>query len=254
MLEVGDAGQADGHRLPRLAADKATSATARSTRGLPNYGIDYYLSADAVASAPASKPYIVSLSGLKLADNLEMLGRALLTDGVAAIELNLACPNIPGKPTVALDFEQMEDVLKKVCAHKPFAACGVPLGVKLAPYFDAPHFDAAPRSSTSTRPPHLRRHDEHDRQLPDGRHRDRIGAHRPRAASASPAASRHMATANVKQLRQRLHDSIDVVGVGGVKSGADAFDLLRGAAAVQTATTHWSRARASTASPPSRRS
>ena len=52
--------------------------------------------------------------------------------------------------------------------------------------------------------------------------------------------AKHMATANVKQLRQRLHDSIDVVGVGGVKSGADAFDLLLcGAAAVQTATTHW---------------
>ena len=49
-----------------------------------------------------------------------------------------------------------------------------------------------------------------------------------------------IALANVAQLRERLDPSIDIVGVGGVKSGEDAFQLiLCGAAAVQTATTHW---------------
>ena len=135
----------DGNPMPRAIAavdlGAASAAGSMNSEGLPNYGIDYYLSADAVASAPASKPYIVSLSGLKLADNLEMLGRALLTDGVAAIELNLACPNIPGKPTVAYDFEQMEQILQAVTKHAHFGK--KPLGVKLAPYFDMPHFERA---------------------------------------------------------------------------------------------------------------
>lgn len=49
-----------------------------------------------------------------------------------------------------------------------------------------------------------------------------------------------IALANVYQLRQRLDASIDIVGVGGVKTGEDAFQLiLCGADAVQTATTHW---------------
>jgi dihydroorotate dehydrogenase (fumarate) len=72
---------------------------------LPNGGIDYYISPAAVKSLTAlEKPYIVSLSGLSLTDNLEMLGRAMATPEISAIELNLACPNIPGKPTIAYDF------------------------------------------------------------------------------------------------------------------------------------------------------
>jgi dihydroorotate dehydrogenase len=47
---------------------------------------------------------------------------------VAGVELNLACPNIPGKPTVALDFEQMADVVAQVVAHAGFKASGLPLG------------------------------------------------------------------------------------------------------------------------------
>ena len=44
----------------------------------------------------------------------------------------------------------------------------------------------------------------------------------------------------MSQLYARLDRSIDIVGVGGVVSGEDAFQLiLCGAAAVQTATTHW---------------
>lgn len=41
-------------------------------------------------------------------------------------------------------------------------------------------------------------------------------------------------------MRALLDDSIDVVGVGGVESGVDAFELiLCGASAVQVGTCHW---------------
>ena len=51
---------------------------------------------------------------------------------------------------------------------------------------------------------------------------------------------KNTALANVKKLSEFLDPSIDIVGVGGVRSGADAFDLiLCGAAAVQVGTQHW---------------
>jgi dihydroorotate dehydrogenase (fumarate) len=79
---------------------------------LPNGGIDDYISPAAVKSLTAfEKPYIVSLSGLSLKYDLEMLGRAMAIPEFSAIELNLACPNTPGKPTIAYDFVQMQNVL-----------------------------------------------------------------------------------------------------------------------------------------------
>ena len=141
-----------GNPLPRLKKIPIAGSTCDgsiNSEGLPNSGIDYYIS-DAVLEGikATGKPYIVSLSGLKVADNVEMLGRVAEAaskhpGSIAAVELNLACPNIPGKPTVALDFEQMEAVIKQVLGHKGFAASGIPLGVKLAPYYDAPHYDQA---------------------------------------------------------------------------------------------------------------
>ena len=51
---------------------------------------------------------------------------------------------------------------------------------------------------------------------------------------------RYTALANVKKMRELLNDDIDMVGVGGVRTGTDAFEMiLCGASAVQMATTHW---------------
>ena len=50
----------------------------------------------------------------------------------------------------------------------------------------------------------------------------------------------YTALANVRKLRELLDAGIDVVGVGGIQSGRDAYDmLLVGANACQVATAHW---------------
>lgn len=113
-----------------------------NSEGLPNKGIAYYIDPALISTITAhNKPYILSLSGLSLQDNLDMMTAAANVDGITAIELNLACPNIPGKPTIAYDFEQMDTVLAAICAHPAFRKR--PLGVKLAPYFDMPHYKQA---------------------------------------------------------------------------------------------------------------
>lgn len=115
-----------GNELPRLKKIPLAAPLCEgsiNSEGLPNAGIDYYISETVLNGVAATgKPYIVSLSGLKVAHNVEMLGRIVAAHAAAptkihGVELNLACPNIPGKPTVALDFEQMDDVLKQVLGH-----------------------------------------------------------------------------------------------------------------------------------------
>ena len=110
-----------GNPLPRLKKIPLNGKLCEgsiNSEGLPNAGIDYYISDTVLDGVAATgKPYIVSRSGLKVEHNVEMLGRIVEAHGkapkkIAGVELNLACPNIPGKPTVALDFEQMDDVQK----------------------------------------------------------------------------------------------------------------------------------------------
>jgi dihydroorotate dehydrogenase (fumarate) len=103
---------------------------------LPNYGIDYYISLQTIQETMGKIKTTVSISGKMLDDNLQMLEkistvvreqrrRQLAVQQtnqddenqhiiIAAVELNLACPNIVGRPTIGYDFEQMEDVLHRV--------------------------------------------------------------------------------------------------------------------------------------------
>mmetsp|Transcript_43792 Transcript_43792/g.139591 ORF Transcript_43792/g.139591 Transcript_43792/m.139591 type:complete len:380 (-) Transcript_43792:109-1248(-) len=232
----------DGNAMPRykeLDLGKGACGSINS-EGLPNKGIDYYISAEVVDACKATgKPYFCSLSGLKLADNLEMLSRAAKVANIDAIELNLACPNIPGKPTIAYDFEQMDEVLGAVCSHP--ASKKKPLGVKLAPYFDIPHFQRAAEIlnkypikyvvCTNTVGNALCVDAENEMALisPKGGFGGLGGGY-----------VKQIALANVRQMSQLLRADIDVVGVGGVKTGTDAFELiLCGAAAVQVGTQHF---------------
>jgi len=119
----------------------------------------------------------------------------------------------------------------------------IPLGVKLPPYFDRPHFEMAANilnkykdilcyaASINTIGNALSI-DIHA-EMPS------IRANGGFAGLSGPAV-KYTALANVKQMRELLDESIDVVGVGGVQSGRDAFEMiLCGAKAVQIGTCHW---------------
>lgn len=235
-----------GNPLPRYAEIDLGQGTKGSinSEGLANKGIDYFISEKLVKTiADCKKPYIVSLSGLKLKNNLEMLARAVEVESVAGIELNLACPNVPGKPIVAYDFQQMDSVLRAVTTHPAFLKlkkANKPLGIKLAPYFDVPHFTAAavilnkyPISfvvCTNTVGNAL---------VVDAETEMAIIAPKGGFGGLGGGFVKHTALANVRKMSQLLRPDIDVVGAGGVSSGKDAFELiLCGAQAVQVGTQH----------------
>ena len=220
---------------------------------------------------PSNKAYMVSISGKNIAENLEMLKQISSVieksdrkysratgwtasaiqntennnTHISAVELNLACPNIVGKPTIGYDFEQMEDVLHQVSSLPCFAGPAplFPLGVKLPPYFDRPHFEMAAAilnkyarilgyaASINTVGNALAV--DYHAEMPA------VRANNGYAGLSGPAV-KYTALANVRQLRELLDPAIAVVGVGGVRSGRDAFDLLLcGATAVQVGTCHW---------------
>lgn len=199
--------------------------------GLPNLGYKAYL--EMVPQLKAlGKPIIVSISGFSIEDNIEMVS-AFQSSDVDLIEVNFSCPNIPGKAQVAYDFEQVETALAAltVLGDKP-------IGIKLAPYFDMSHFIAMADILKKfpvkfitcvnsigntliidpiTESPIIK---------PKGGFGGLCGDY-----------IKPIGLANVRAFRELLPESIQIIGVGGIKNGIDAFEyLLAGADAVQIAT------------------
>lgn len=123
-----------GNPEPRYIATPLGSI---NSMGLPNRGYQYYLDY-AKGFDYAQKPLFMSVAGLSLADNLKMI--AAIRDAAlpAVVELNLSCPNVPGKPQIAYDFAAMDQMLAAVTREYTS-----PFGVKMPPYFDFAHFDEA---------------------------------------------------------------------------------------------------------------
>ena len=218
-----------------------------NSEGLPNSGIDYYLDETTIAESlgTSGKPYMVSISGKTLDDNLLMIKRVIevnkKTGKISCLELNLACPNIIGKPIIAYDFEQMKTVLSKVAAVPGIQS--LKLGVKLPPYFDGPHFEAAAAVLNAHK--HIVAYVATINTIGNALALDLV-AEMPCISSnggfagLSGKAAKYTALANVRKMRLFLDKSIDVVGVGGIETGQDAFEhILCGATAVQVGTCHW---------------
>jgi dihydroorotate dehydrogenase (fumarate) len=242
----------DGNVLPRhvnkIGLGAGYGDGSINSEGLPNFGIDYYFSEEVTKQiASLGKPYIVSLSGFCADDNIEMLQRVLAAadkgSGISAVELNLACPNIPGKPIVAYDFEQVDALLHKM--HEAGLLDRVPLGVKLAPYFDSAHV----KRVVEVLAKYPIRFVATCNSIPNGLFVDVEGECEGMAANHGLGGLgggfvKHTALANVRLLSTALQEAgrhdVDVVGVGGVSTGEDAFAMiLCGAKAVQIGTCHW---------------
>ncbi|CAE7906247.1 URA1 [Symbiodinium microadriaticum] len=247
----------EGNAHPRyveLASGESNSSV--NSEGLPNAGVGLYTDVSMLQrlkenAAPSSKPYILSISGLSLDENLSMLDGLLehpdAIQYLSAVEVNVACPNVPGKPLVGYDFPQLSLVVEKIASHEIFSEpYKVALGFKLPPYFDAPFFDAVaamlnPKAKSkggalgyvvccNTVGGALAVDVDSESTVlhPKGGFGGMGGHH-----------VRLIALGNVRQFRERLDGSIDIVGCGGVSTGEDAFaHILCGATAVQVATQH----------------
>ena len=205
-----------------------------NSMGLPNLGYRKYGEFAPIVKAQFKKPYFVSVSGLKLADNVEIIKHLNTIEEIDAIELNLSCPNVIGKPQVGYDMEQTEEVLATIGN-----ICTKPWGVKLPPYFDFVHFEQAAKLLNKAPIQFATCINSIGNALFIDPETETVVI-KPKGGFGGLGGGyiKPTALANVKKFRELLRPDIDIIGVGGVETGIDAFEfLLAGASAVQVGTT-----------------
>ncbi len=202
-----------------------------NSMGLPNLGFDFYLDYSInYQKENHGKINFLSIAGMTMDENLTMLQKINDSDFKGITELNLSCPNVPGKPQIGYDFEATERILTKT-----FEFFLKPIGVKLPPYFDLIHFDEMAKILNKFPLQYVNcinsigngLYINVDEESVVIKPKDGFGG-------IGGAYVKPTALANVRAFYTRLNPEISVIGCGGVESGSDVFEhLLCGASMVQ---------------------
>jgi len=96
--------------------------------GLDNDGVDAFLENHLPYLEGIGAPVVVSVAGRTKDDFVELAERVAGEAGVAAIELNLSCPNVSGGIDFGTNAQSCHDVVAA-----PRDRCGVPVLAKLTP-------------------------------------------------------------------------------------------------------------------------
>jgi dihydroorotate dehydrogenase (NAD+) catalytic subunit len=96
--------------------------------GLDNDGIEAFVEHHLPYLGSLAPPIIVSIAGHDLSEFVDMAARLDGLPGVAALELNISCPNVTG----GVDFGTDAAACRRVVAGVR-EACGLPILAKLAP-------------------------------------------------------------------------------------------------------------------------
>jgi len=100
-----------GNPPPRLAE---TASGMLNTIGLQNPGIDKFISEEMAFLTQYEVPVIANIAGHGAAEFAELAGKLDPIPKVAAIELNLSCPNVAGGLDFSTEAKQCNDVIALV--------------------------------------------------------------------------------------------------------------------------------------------
>ena len=206
-----------------------------NSMGLPNNGIQYYLDFIERNQKNTAKPIILSIAGLTRKENIELLKKASSAESLHAIEFNLSCPNIPGKPQTGYDFEESKSILEEA-----FSICSKPIGVKLPPYFDMAHFEAMAAILDQFPLAYICCVNSIGNGMwIDSAEDSTVIKPKSGFGGIGGLFIKPTALANVRMFHKLL-PHFNLVGCGGVQTGEDAFQhILCGASVVQIGTTLW---------------
>ncbi|WP_242359532.1 dihydroorotate oxidase [Lactococcus petauri] len=239
-LEKSDAGayitksctleKREGNPSPRYV-DLALGSI--NSMGLPNLGFNYYLDYVLEVQQNQDIPIFFSIAGMSPEENLEMLDSIQKSAFSGITELNLSCPNVPGKPQLAYDFQATEQLLEKV-----FAFFKKTLGVKLPPYFDLAHFDQMADILNKFPLTYVNSVNSVGNALYIDTEEEAVVI-KPKNGFGGLGGQyiKPTALANVRAFYTRLKPEIQIIGTGGIETGQDAFEhLLCGASMLQIGT------------------
>jgi dihydroorotate dehydrogenase (fumarate) len=217
-----------GNPLPRYHAFTGGSI---NSMGLPNLGYRAY--AELIPKLKQfGKPVIASVAGL-CEDDFPAIAKIINDAGPDLIEVNLSCPNIPGKPQIGYDAEASERLIKRV---RPLIT--VPMGVKLPPYFDPAHHQLMGEVIGRCGVDFLNLINSVGNALvinPD----DESVVIKPKGGFGGLGGTviKPVALANDRAFYKYFKGKMPIVGTGGVVTGVDAFEhVLCGASGVQVGT------------------
>lgn len=207
-----------------------------NSMGLPNLGFSYYLEyalAYEKVQENQNQPLFFSIAGMSVQENLEMLEKIGKSGFNGITELNLSCPNVPGKPQLAYDFEATYETLKEV-----FSIFSKPLGIKLPPYFDFAHFDQMADILNQFPLTYVNAINSVGNGLYIDTDKEAVVI-KPKEGFGGIGGEyiKPTALANVRAFYTRLKPEIQIIGTGGIRTGQDAFEhLLCGASMLQIGT------------------
>lgn len=201
---------------------------------LPNLGYEKYIEFSHILTEKYGKPVIASIVGMKPEDFPTIVEAFESRGACAALEINLSCPNVVGKPQIAYDFDDSRDILEKVSKYKKNTA----FGVKLPPYFDFAHYEAMAAVLRDFPIDFITSVNSvgNTLVLDPVTHRPVI---KPKGGfgGLGGAIIKPVALANARKFYELLGDKIQIVWCGGIVSGVDAYEYsLCGASAVQIGT------------------
>jgi dihydroorotate dehydrogenase (NAD+) catalytic subunit len=202
----------EGNPAPRLWE---TPAGMINSIGLPNKGLEGFLERDLPVLATLPVPLVVSVAGFGHDEFARLVGAVAARAEVAAVELNVSCPNVKSGCIIGSDPGETETLMRVV---RPLSE--KPLILKLTPNVSDPAavaeaaerggadaislintFSALALDPVSGRP-----------YLGGG------------TGGLSGPAVRPVALAMTYGVAQRVR--IPLIGMGGIESGQDAFDFI----------------------------
>jgi dihydroorotate dehydrogenase (NAD+) catalytic subunit len=187
--------------------------------GLPNRGLHGYLEHDLPRLAELPVPLIVNVMGFSRDEVGELVAAFSEQPAVAALELNVSCPNVETGLVMGADPGEVERLLEHV---RPLT--GKPLIVKLTP--NASDVPAVARAAEGAGASALSLINTiRGMAIDPATGEPWLGA---TTGGVSGAAVKAVALAQVHAVADAVE--IPVVGMGGVQSGRDAFDLLQAGA------------------------
>ncbi len=204
-----------------------------NSNGLENFGYKKYC--ELIPKLKKfQKPIVASLLGFNL-DEFEQMVKEVDNAGVDIIEANLSCPNIPGKPQVAYDFEQSEKYLSRLRA-----ATDKPLWVKLPPYLEVVHRKEMAKILLKNELDGATLINSIGNSLiVDAEKEQTVIKPNNGLGGVGGKYAKPLALGNVHTFFQELGEKIPIIGVGGIYTGKDAFEFfLCGAQLVQIGTAY----------------
>jgi dihydroorotate dehydrogenase (NAD+) catalytic subunit len=183
--------------------------------GLPNKGLDGYLKEDLPQLAELPVPLIVNVMGSTREQVARLVSAFAERDEVAALELNVSCPNVKTGLIMGADPLELAGLLDAVRPHTD-----KPLIVKLTPNCASPADVAAAAEAHGADAVSLINTLRGMAVHPDRPGEPWLGGG---TGGVSGPAVRAIALAQVREVRQRI--SLPIVGMGGVQTGRHAIDL-----------------------------